>query len=233
MPHRLDPPGIDAGRELGCRLEMRKKSSLVDDLAAGEIDEDGVALHERQLAPAKESLLWLVSTAGSAPGHPKSASKRSIDDVAPIQSTGSSVTPRRLMAWTLAPSARIKPRCGDPNAAKAQNAANGASQHTVGPELIERTIGELCVLDEQSFHGGKRHHHGMLGHGLGIGAPIASDWQVGRQIAQRNIVHTSCHKLHEASLTDQRSLTGPKFCGCIASEQTRRLGERLCPLFRS
>jgi hypothetical protein len=40
MPHRLYPPRVDAGRELGCRLEMRKKSSLIDNLATGEIDEE-------------------------------------------------------------------------------------------------------------------------------------------------------------------------------------------------
>ena len=77
----------------------------------------------------------------------KSASKRSIAEVAPIQSIGSSVAPRRLMAWILAPNARIRRAVASANAAKAQNAAHRTSQHTVRPELVKRTAGELCMLD--------------------------------------------------------------------------------------
>src|SRR6266566_6159950 len=52
---RFVPPGVDARAELRMRGEVRVERLLVDDRAAGDVDEDCRRLHEGQFALAEQA----------------------------------------------------------------------------------------------------------------------------------------------------------------------------------
>jgi hypothetical protein len=53
MAHRLDPPCVDAGEEPRVRREVGVYRRLIDDLAARDVDEDRITLHQRQFTLAE------------------------------------------------------------------------------------------------------------------------------------------------------------------------------------
>src|SRR5215813_13159581 len=55
MPHRLDPPGVDARNEAAMVAQMKIQRFLLDQLAARQVDEYRIVLHQLELPPTDYS----------------------------------------------------------------------------------------------------------------------------------------------------------------------------------
>ena len=103
-----------------------------------------------------------------------------------IQSVGSSLAPRRLIAWIFMPKARISRAVATPTLPKPRMPQTAAAQHLVGAALVEFAALQIGVLDKQTLCGGQRQRDDVLGHRLGAAALVGGDRQLRRQVAGRH-----------------------------------------------
>jgi len=107
--------------------EMRVERSLVDDLATRDVNKDPFSFIRFNSRAADQSSVAVVSAALMTRTSRRATSHRG-DRVVAIQSVGSSLAPRRLIAWNFPSEGAHQPRLAT-DIAEAENTADATAQH--------------------------------------------------------------------------------------------------------
>ncbi len=112
------------------------------------------------------------------------------------------------------------------DAAKAEDSADPAREHTVPRELIELAKFEVFVLQNQALGCGKCQGERVLSHRLGKAAAVGCHWHTLRELAQWNEVHASDHELDQPGPVQQLCLAGPQFFGGVKCQERAGVAQR-------
>jgi glucose-6-phosphate 1-dehydrogenase len=193
---RLGPPHVDARAEFRIIAQVLVQGPLVHDRGAGDVHQDRVGLHQRELAGAEQS--------------PGGDGQRQRDDQDagrgqhPVQvGQGTGELNRSGYGTGAVHGVDAHPQCphqlgGRPaDAAVSEDCAYLAGQREQGRFLLPFAAGQRGMALRQPPREGQRHREHMLGDGLGVGADVAGQRQPFRHLTEVDHVGPGRQELDE------------------------------------